>query len=337
MTTSRTQPNTDLLDRYLQAVGFWLPRAQKQDILAEISEDLHSQIEDRESEVGRSLTDSEVADILKKRGRPILVAGQFLPQRSLIGPALYPVYIFVLKIVALCYVIPWLLVWFGILLFHRAGVATHFASEWHSLGSLWTIVFTQFGIITLIFAAIDRVSVKVPCVSDWDPRKLPKVKVETNTKRRANAIAGLVFAVLGLLWLLAIPDYPFLIIGPAAAFLTAAPVWHSVYWPLVLLSFATIFEHAFIFLKPQVAWFPPVFKVAMTLLTAWIVGTLLRVQTFVLPVNEKFAQLAGIVNLCILISAGVWAVCLVIQLLVYGWHAFREIRRSMQPTTPYLA
>lgn len=40
-------PSKDLLARYLQAVGFWLPRAAKDDILAEISEDLHSQIDDR--------------------------------------------------------------------------------------------------------------------------------------------------------------------------------------------------------------------------------------------------------------------------------------------------
>ena len=38
MTTSRTHPSIDLVSRYLQAVGFWLPRAQKQDILAELSE-----------------------------------------------------------------------------------------------------------------------------------------------------------------------------------------------------------------------------------------------------------------------------------------------------------
>jgi hypothetical protein len=88
-----TKPSTDLIDRYLQAVGFWLPRAQKQDILAELSEDLRSQIEDRETGLGRSLTESEVAEFLKQRGRPVLVASQFLPQRSLISPALYPIYI----------------------------------------------------------------------------------------------------------------------------------------------------------------------------------------------------------------------------------------------------
>ena len=34
----------ELLQRYLKAIEFWLPAGEKQDILAEISEDIHSQI-----------------------------------------------------------------------------------------------------------------------------------------------------------------------------------------------------------------------------------------------------------------------------------------------------
>ena len=338
MTTYGTQASsTDLIARYLQAVGFWLPRAQKQDILAELSEDLRSQVEDRESDLGRAMTESEVSDLLKQRGRPILVAAQFLPQRSLIGPALYPVYVFVLKIVALCYVIPWLLVWFGILLFHRTETVAHLSGEWHSLGTLWTVIFTQFGIITLVFAAIDRVSVKTPCISEWDPRKLPKLKVETTTKRRVNAFAGLVFGIFGLLWLLAIPNYPFLIIGPAAYFLKGAPIWQTVYWPIVVLAIASIVEQVVMLIRPQLTWFPPTFRIATTLLAAWVVNALLHTQTYVLPTNHDAAGLAGILNICILISAGIWGVCLVVGLVVYIYKAFREIRRTMQPATPHLA
>ena len=338
MTTYGTQPSsTDLIARYLQAVGFWLPCAQKQDILAEISEDLRSQIEDRESGLGRAMTESEVSDLLKQRGRPILVAGQFLPQRSLIGPALYPIYVFVLKIVALCYVIPWLLVWFGILLFHRTATAAHLSVELHGLGTLWTIVFTQFGIITLVFAAIDRVSVKAPCLSEWDPRKLPKLKVESTTKRRVNAFAGLVFGVFGLLWLLAIPNYPFLIIGPAAYFLKAAPIWQTVYWPIVVLAIASIFEQVVMLIRPQLTWFPPTFRIATTFLAAWVVNALLHTQTFVLPGNQDVAGLAGILNICILVCAAIWAVCLVVGLVIYIWRAVREIRRTVQPAAPHLA
>ncbi len=50
----------ELIDRYLQAVKFWLPKNQKQDIVAELSEDLRSQVEDREAELGRPLNEAEV-------------------------------------------------------------------------------------------------------------------------------------------------------------------------------------------------------------------------------------------------------------------------------------
>ena len=64
----------DLIARYLSAVGFWLPRAQRQDILAELSADIQSQIEDREASLGRSLTLPELEELLRQRGAPILVA-----------------------------------------------------------------------------------------------------------------------------------------------------------------------------------------------------------------------------------------------------------------------
>ena len=45
----------ELIDRYLQAIEFWLPKRQRQDIIAELSEDLRSQIEEKETELGRKL------------------------------------------------------------------------------------------------------------------------------------------------------------------------------------------------------------------------------------------------------------------------------------------
>ncbi len=64
----------DLVECYLHAVRFWLPRARQDDILAELSEDLRSQIDDRETELGRRLDEDEVAAILKKRGQPTRTA-----------------------------------------------------------------------------------------------------------------------------------------------------------------------------------------------------------------------------------------------------------------------
>jgi len=84
----------DLLDRYLQAVKFWLPKVQRDDIVAELSEDIRSHIEEKETELGRKLNEVEVGTILKGRGRPVLVANRYLAQEHLIGPAFFPIYRF---------------------------------------------------------------------------------------------------------------------------------------------------------------------------------------------------------------------------------------------------
>ena len=88
----------ELLDRYLQAVRFFLPRGQHDDIIRELEENLVSQMEDREEELGRPLTNEERAEILRRHGHPMLVAGRYYSKRFLIGPAFFPIYIFALKL-----------------------------------------------------------------------------------------------------------------------------------------------------------------------------------------------------------------------------------------------
>src|SRR5436305_6538172 len=131
----------ELIDRYLQAVKFWLPKNQKQDIIAELSEDIRSQVEDREADLGRKLNQTEVAELLQQRGRPVLVANRFLPQESLIGPTLFTIYKFVLKMVALFYMLPWILMWIVIGLSRGHSdqdLGSTFGSFWTSF---WSMVF----------------------------------------------------------------------------------------------------------------------------------------------------------------------------------------------------
>ena len=74
----------ELLDRYLQSVKWLLPKEQKKDILAELSEDIRSQIEEKEAELGRRLDESDLEAILRRWGHPMLVAQRYLPQQYLI-------------------------------------------------------------------------------------------------------------------------------------------------------------------------------------------------------------------------------------------------------------
>src|SRR5258708_15483889 len=106
----------ELLDRYLQAIEFWLPKRQRQDIIAELSEDLRSQVEEKETELGRKLEDAEVEAILKRCGSPLEVASRYRPQQYLIGPTLFPIYRFVLAVLLLGGVVPTFLIWLLLLL-----------------------------------------------------------------------------------------------------------------------------------------------------------------------------------------------------------------------------
>src|SRR3984893_7086667 len=193
-----------LLERYLQAVKFWLPKDQKEDIIAELSEDIRSQIEEKETELGRRLNEVELEAILKQRGRPILVANRYLPQENLIGPVLFPIYRLVLKIVMLCYVVPWTATWMAFLIFNSGYAAKFVGHSWFEgfgflWASLWSTAFLAAGIVTLIFAILERVQRKTHFLEEWSPRKLPPVN-NPNVISRFNSIVELTANLFFCLW-----------------------------------------------------------------------------------------------------------------------------------------
>jgi hypothetical protein len=232
----------ELLDRYLQAVKFWLPKAQKQDIIEELSEDIRSQIEEKEIELGRKLNEAEGEAILKQRGRPVLVANRYSPQQYLIGPVLFPIYRFVLKIVALCYLVPWVLVWMGFMIFDPGYRAQHsggaligtLASLW---GPLWLTAFFAFGAVTIVFAVLERAQAKSRFLEDWDPRKLPAVR-DPNQISRASSIFELVANTVFCVWWIEMRSP--VVLGQSAVRITLAPVWPYFFWGFLLLALANI-------------------------------------------------------------------------------------------------
>jgi len=61
----------ELLTSYLNAVRRYLPRRHRDDIIAELSEELRLQMEARQAELGRELRDTEQMAILKVHGDPM--------------------------------------------------------------------------------------------------------------------------------------------------------------------------------------------------------------------------------------------------------------------------
>ncbi len=226
----------DLIERYLSAVKPLLPRAQQDDILAELSEDLRSQIEDREADLGRELNEDEVAAIIKKRGLPIMVASAYLPRQYLIGPAWFPAYRFVLKLVMLWVQIPVMLLIVAPTLYFTSP---HPSSALLDLiRQLPAVAISTFGIITLIFVALERHQFRNAGKSfeDWDPRSLPLMQITSQIQPRLRSVAiselvsGIGFTVG---WVYFVWFHPSVNLDVLE--IALAPVWRNNFWPILLL------------------------------------------------------------------------------------------------------
>jgi hypothetical protein len=323
----------ELIDRYLQAVKFWLPKNQKQDIIAELSEDQREQVEDREGELGRKLNESEVADLLKQRGRPVLVANQFRPQQQLIGPVLFPIYLFVLEVVGAFYLAAWILVWITIAIFRphpSHSLITTIGLFWTSFWtSFWPMAFFMIGSITTVFAVLERVQNKSKFMEEWDPRKLPPVRDPNRIAISASVtelIANIVFCTwwafwVGELW------YPTLI-HFAGVTIKLAPTWRYFFWGFLLLGVGNTVLAAMNLFRPYWssgrASLRLASDVAGSALFCWLVKANIVVGLSVVNVApEKTVQIAHAINWW---SAKMFPWAVVLCVLIALNYVYRTIR-----------
>lgn len=220
------------LDRYLKDIRAHLPASEADDIITELGENLRAQIEDREGELERPLTDEELEALLSAHGKPLVVASRYRPEqlsftfgRQLIGPALFPAYIQVLGInLAITAVV---------ILVRVILVATG-----NPLDDVFsTIAFAfliQFGVVTGIFVAADRMVTGEGSFGSFE-RSLPRTdrsvidrisdsligKEVGPTVPRRTSVTDLALSVLLVGWLIVIrPPVEF-------GFLRSGPGWES--------------------------------------------------------------------------------------------------------------
>jgi hypothetical protein len=89
----------DLVERYLKAVAAQLPKNTRDDIVAELRDEIMDRLDALEARLGRKPDDDEVEALLRDVGHPLTVAARYRsgPQ-ALIGPELYPWWIFGVKV-----------------------------------------------------------------------------------------------------------------------------------------------------------------------------------------------------------------------------------------------
>jgi hypothetical protein len=340
----------ELVDRYLKSVRSCLPEAQKDDIIRELSENLRSQIEDREATLDRPLQQSEIEAILSQHGHPLIVASRYRHDhrsvafgRQWIGPVLFPFYVRVLSFNLGLTGAVIAIVWVALF---ATGKSVTLA------GSIPTFLYQfliQFVIITTIFALADRHWAAHP--DRWAPRNLkhpwhpafamqidreeifgPARQKKTSRVSRFDSVAQFVSLAISIIWLRVAQHAPFIVFGPAALFIKPAPIWQTFYWPVVIWALAGMVQAAVNLLRPDWVRLRDVFRVAGNLGWLILLFFLLRAGHWVegsLPPSsfESYQRTIDILNQCCVYTLIVLAVLHAYKLVV-------NLRSLLRPRPP---
>jgi hypothetical protein len=322
----------DLLERYLQAVGQYLAPATRADVLAELRVNLQAEMDDLAEEKQRSLTESEVAAILKAHGRPMLVAARYLPQRYLIGPEVFPFYLLTLRKAAPLVVLVYFVAHLATFIF-SPGPGAFAGSIVSSVAQLVPVLLIFWALMTLTFAVLDYVrrhQGEGACWNAWDPAKLPPLTHPKKEKSPAGQIADLVIHCLWMLYVFAIPHHPYLVMGPGTLVLAKlsadfAPVWRPFYVALIALLLIQLVVKL-IALARRNERRERSLKLLTNLFGLVPVGILAFNKVYFVPTSAtaNFHALAQL-NYSLKVGLRITLAILVLNLLIESWQYFRRM------------
>jgi hypothetical protein len=317
-----------LLESYLRAVKRYLPRAQSSDIIKELSDDLRSQIEEQESALGRPTTDEEVAVFLKRHGDPMTVARRYRQDSpsltigwELIGPELFPMYLIILSVNLVITV---------------ACVAIVFLAV-HTpltLKAFFLPVLIQVSTLTLVFTALNLIRSKFPQPWYYPPAELaPMIQIA-----RGYSVSGLILWIPVLVWWLALPRFPNLLLGSDAAHLKLAPSWHTFYVPILLILLASIAQRVINLFRPSWTGVLPLMRLHINAASVFVLYFLVFKSHTLVVVADAFSgtphyeQLADTVNGKLrwgIFGPWLW-VWAGISAIVYAWYCRPHLRRFLR-------
>lgn len=219
----------DLLDRYLAAVARDLPGAQRTDIIAELRDELLTEIELKEEAAGRPLDIAELEAVLHEFGHPLVVAGRYRRVQHLVGPEVFPMWWSALRItlgvIAGIYLV--------VAVLRAAYVPGDGDLDLVRIPSLITALLTAFGAVTVVAVVLERLNLH-RFLYRWKPRQLPPAGVKTTTPFERVVEIGM--EVVFLLWWTGIIHFRDWISTPGPLTLELAPVFQAWFWPVIAFS-----------------------------------------------------------------------------------------------------
>jgi hypothetical protein len=318
-----TEREMELLDSYLRAVKRYLPRGQADDIIKELGDDLRSQIDEKGRELGRPLSDSEQMAIFKENGDPMLVARRYRQDRrslslgwELIGPELFPMYLIILCVNLTITV----LAITGFALFQHAPI---------TIRDYYFAVMVQILCVTLTFIILNFIRRKFPQPWYYPPAELaPLISIS-----RWYSMSGLILWSVIALWWLAIPHFPQVLLGGAAAHLNFTPAWHTLYVAVLPLLVALISQRVINLARPGWTWILPVMRLVIN-----VAGTLIffflvfKGGGLVMANAAQYGHVADVANGWLMWGLfGPWLWMYTgVAALVYAWYCVPHLRRLLR-------
>jgi hypothetical protein len=302
-----------ILDRYLTAVKFWLPKSQ--------------------------LDDTELTALLKQHGPPILVASRYRGEqrtvsfgRQLIGPLVFPFYWLALKVSLILLLVPG----FISTVFLQGDGRSIFEFV-RALGQVVRFSLPALLVLTGIFALIDlslrRFGLLDKWSADWDPNTLPPLERQKKEVKRSSSIGGIIFTSLFILWWMRYSSIPLLIVTITGTQIHFAPIFSSLYWPVLFVAFISLAQHWINLVEPGWRWLPPLTGVITSLGGLLILCPLLNDPDLITITDATGLPMSkgGMAGLHHLVSKGVMAAALAMLIVgtIYAWQLLWIVWKSM--------
>jgi hypothetical protein len=268
----------ELVERYLQAVKLALPNAQQEDVIRELSDEILSQVEEKEAALGRPLTLDEQAALLKQIGHPALVAAGYRKQQYLIGPTVFPIYWMILRLILLV-----ALLGMSIAAVAVAATGGGLAAAIGTLARYPFVAISTFAWLTGVFAVLDYFQAKCNFFANWDARTLPKLSKSQQRPSTSHNLTGIVAAaIFGVWWLVALKNQ-FWLFGTAADHLQLGPVFQTLYPLYVALVLLDVIRHAVALVRPGWDAGRFAFRIVYRATTLLILYFLIHAQDLLVP------------------------------------------------------
>jgi hypothetical protein len=279
------------------------------------------------------------------------MASHYQPQQYLIGPAIFPVYLHVLRIASM-----WALAIYTLVATITLVLGSSISGEAVAQAAfrLPGIIIQVAAWVTLVFAGLEFIATRYPgkCppiagfYGSWSPSTLPPLEpAATPGKKRssyAQAVTEVIFGFVVLAWLVLVPRYPYLMFGPGITYLHASPfrlnpIFLTYYWWIVGLNALQLTWRCIDLIRG--AWQNPgpvphivakFFGAIPLVLLAYLPGSSYVLLRHPETDMSRYAETAGSINRGIHIGLQVLCVIVILQLVWDIAQALAKVLRGPQ-------